>query len=160
MRVIFLDMDGVMNSTRSAIGLGGYGDIRPVGSPKQTKTEARLDPVAVGILKRIVTTTHAKIVISSTWRFRSEAESIDRFNTLFRALEFPEVCIGSTCHVPSGFRGEEIRRWVRDHPDVEDYVILDDDSDMHEDQKSHFFKCDGRVGLAYEQFEAIMKRWK
>ena len=37
----------------------------------------------------------------------------------------------------NGFRGDETKEWLANHPQVERYAILDDGSDFHEDQP-HF----------------------
>jgi hypothetical protein len=42
---------------------------------------------------------------------------------------------GFSDHTP---RGVEIQQWLDEHPDVTNYVILDDDSDMLEHQMKNF----------------------
>lgn len=165
MKVIFLDMDGVMNSTRSVIALRGYGFMPPshtlngAADARAIRKQCNLDPISVGLLKRILKETGAKVVISSSWRFRNEQKTIDVFNVMFKAHRLPRVVIGSTPHHNSGFRGEEIRLWLEDHPEVTAYIILDDDSDMHAEQQAHFLQTNNHVGLGYEQYDEITKRW-
>ncbi len=55
MRVIFLDIDGVLNSHRTAAAY-------------REPLMRKLDPVSVKLLHRIVSKADAKLVISSTWR--------------------------------------------------------------------------------------------
>jgi hypothetical protein len=47
-----------------------------------------------------------------------------------------------------GMRGEEIQQWLDKNPEVEDYAILDDDSDMLPEQMDKFYHCDGYFGLS------------
>ena len=44
-------------------------------------------------------------------------------------------------------RGEEIQDWLDNHPEVEDYAILDDDSDMLPEQFAKFHHSDPWFGL-------------
>jgi hypothetical protein len=59
LKVIFLDVDGVLNSRGKWAGC----DLANL-----TDSGTRIDPLAVARLKRIVDATDAKIVVSSTWR--------------------------------------------------------------------------------------------
>lgn len=123
MKVIFLDCDGVLNSWGHPDATGYCG-----GRDFDTITTA-----IMGHLSAIVEATGAKVVISSTWR---KKYTIAEFNTAFRALGFTGEVIGRTpemwrtddgAHV---FRGDEILMWLRAHPEVESFVVLDDESDM------------------------------
>lgn len=140
MKVIFLDIDGVMNTEASMIAAHdkGYDGSSADG----------WDLNAVANLKRILETTGAEIVISSTWRF-------ERFQPeLLRAFQMYGLpCwIGVTPRKMSlHSRGGEIAMWIRDHLDecgvaIERYVILDDDSDMLDEQKPFFVKTHFRNG--------------
>lgn len=44
-------------------------------------------------------------------------------------------------------RGEEIKRWLDEHDEVENYIILDDDSDMLNEQLTHFVQTDTYEGI-------------
>jgi hypothetical protein len=161
MRLLILDIDGVLNSTRSAIGFGGFGHM-PTAilqmPPDEVRRVANLDPVAYGILNRILTETRCKVLISSVWRMGA---TIEELNYLFLCHQLPPVVIGRTDIHPSGFRGREVRQWLAKHKrlGIKDYLILDDDSDFFSYQKGRFLKVDGAVGLGYEQYRFIDKRW-
>jgi len=45
-------------------------------------------------------------------------------------------------------RGVEIDRWLWEHQDVTNYVILDDDPDMLLSQKKHFIKIHALRGIS------------
>ena len=64
MKVIFLDFDGVLNSSGYSATLFEAG--RPT---KDEYGQELFDPETVNLLNRIVDETEAKIVISSSWRY-------------------------------------------------------------------------------------------
>ena len=47
-------------------------------------------------------------------------------------------------------RGTEIQMWLDAHPEVENYVILDDDTDMLDNQSDHFVQTSYEEGLNEE----------
>lgn len=129
MKVIFLDIDGVMNNHDSikaankrghdAAGIRGW------------------DRESVRQLKRIVEETGAKIVISSAWRLNiSNRRSEHAVSAGFEMYDIPQF-LSVTPNFPREVRGLEIRKWM-DGFDVESYVILDDDSDMLPEQMPFF----------------------
>ena len=106
MKVIFLDIDGVLND---AFTIQSLLDDMP--------TKDHLD-----CLKAIVDTTGAEIVLSSTWRLFPSARN-DVRNSLDKVgLKF----IDKTKELMKG-RGAEIQEWLDRHPEVDKFVILDDD---------------------------------
>jgi len=158
MRVIFLDIDGVLNSHRTAIGF-------------QTVAMRKFDPVAVMMLHRVVKMADAAIVISSTWRLSKGWKTL--IWGCLREAGWPweeygfvpqDECpiIGKTVDRlgPGKIRGNEIDVWLNEHPEYhDDYIILDDDSDMLESQMDRFIHCDSKVGLSYENWERIREIW-
>lgn len=54
-------------------------------------------------------------------------------------------------------RGVEIDRWLREHQDVTNYIILDDDSDMLLSQKKHFIKTHALNGICKKDVEKAIK---
>lgn len=109
MRVIFLDMDGVMNGIRHW----------PLKAPRQW-----IDPATVVRLNKITKKTGANLVISSTWRRFWDVKEI------LKDAGVKGTVIGETPFLPSSPRGCEIIEWLSQRHDVEKYIILDDDSDM------------------------------
>ena len=135
-KVVFLDVDGVLNSLawRQGVELPpGYGGLI---DPLDLAMARRLDPNALDLLVELARTTRAELVLSSTWRIDCGSERLER---LFAALGFdirfaghtplPQPLPGSTL-VRGRERGEEIAEWLDQHSDVESIVILDDDDDM------------------------------
>ena len=56
-------------------------------------------------------------------------------------------------------RGEEIQRWLDAHPGIEQYVIVDDDSDMLDSQKEHFVNTDPEHGLTERMMYKVSRRF-
>lgn len=115
-KVIFLDIDGVLND-----------DSTP------TRTKSRLifiDWEKLLRLKQIVDATGAEIVLSSTWRYDRDNPA---YNVDFLELQdaFRQVGLEFYSFTPEDVyrirRGMEIRAWLEMHPEVDRYIILDDE---------------------------------
>lgn len=151
MKILFLDIDGVLNSGEYIQSLR-YKKRSELGFP-----DCDLDPVAIQHLNRLCRVTGAKIVISSTWR-----EFDDCIPALKRnGLKAPIV--GKTPNLQrinrSCSRGEEIDSWEgwKLHK-LDNYLILDDDSDMLPKQKDNFIQTNPRQGLTEEITNIAIKK--
>ena len=138
MKIIFLDIDGVLNCKDTVQRQTRYPSI--IG----------IDPYKAILLDRIVLATGAKIVISSSWRHWP-----DSMTEIRRAVD-PEHIIDVTPSLQSTrVRGFEIKKWLTEHS-VTKYAILDDDSDMLAEQWSHFFKTTWERGLTEEIAQQVI----
>ena len=115
MKVIFLDVDGVLISQQS--GFGHY-DVRG------TREEFGEDHWAR--YRRILEVTGAKVVVSSTWRIGRDLEELQELLGSEVIGRTPTDRTLETTRV----RGDEIEEWLNEHPGVEEFVILDDETDM------------------------------
>lgn len=155
MNYAFLDVDGVLNSTRSCLALGGYGFFPGRGRLKLVENwveDTKLDPIALKLFRRLVVETKAAVVISSTWRLGS---TVDDFKRLFEAYNVGDIeVVGLTTDSRKGFRGDEVNAYIVDHFENDDnYVILDDDTDFYPHQDAHFVHINRDYGFSYEDFE-------
>lgn len=143
MMVIFLDVDGVLNCHRTCIAYGG------IPSGMKAGAVERLDPVALGIIRRICHATGAKIVLSSTWRKCRPWQEL--------AKEFDLPVIGATAsHSNKGhLRGYEIADWLDNHVECTHYAIVDDDSDMLPHQLPYFVHTNGFDGFTWANAEHL-----
>ncbi|GAB90173.1 HAD domain-containing protein [Gordonia rhizosphera] len=132
MKVLFLDIDGVVNSRRSSVRSG-----RIVG----------IDPQLADRVGRIIAETGCKVVLSSTWRLWEENVAE------VRAAVTPEL-YGMTPSIPFGRRGDEVQRWLADHPEVTRYAIVDDNDDFAPDQP--LFRTSWEVGITDEVADAVI----
>jgi HAD domain in Swiss Army Knife RNA repair proteins len=124
MKVIFLDIDGVLNSCKTVERWRGLVGI-----------DASLARRFAGLQQ----STGAITVLSSTWRLSRTWKSTMRKNGVVGIID-------RTPDLPGRSRGEEIAAWLAAHPEVEVYAILDDDSDMLPHQP-HFKTSFSRGGL-------------
>lgn len=140
MRVLFLDIDGVLNSTRSCIANRGYPhDFTPA-------CRNMFDEIAVKLVQGLCRHGDIKVVVSSAWRIGRTHEEIGR------GLGLPTI--GKTPSLPAS-RGHEIAHWLASHPEVERYAIVDDDPDMLTEQLPFFVQTDGHEGLTHAAFTKL-----
>jgi hypothetical protein len=95
--------------------------------------------------------TGTKICVSSTWKHhfgtKGYVSTPEKWEDAFQLLGFnPGTYVGITGDRRT-LRGEEIKDWLDNHPEVEDYAILDDDSDMLPEQFVKFHHSDPWFGL-------------
>lgn len=147
MKVIFLDVDGVLNSTYSdSISTGEKGWMW------DTVSEYHLEK-----LKRIVDKTDAKIVLSSSWRvyhplLTGDGEITDELlKILVHKLDIFGLSIYDvTPELRLQIRGNEIKQWLDNHSEVEKYVIIDDEYDFRYEQEPFVIRTTMTNGLTDE----------
>jgi hypothetical protein len=140
MKILFLDIDGVLNSAQF-FKRNSQSSVLTV--PKEPYPDGHIDPDAVAVLNEIVRETGCRIVISSTWRRHNSLEAIRRLLAR-KGFEFQDSIIDVTPRFNS-IRGAEIGAWLATHS-VWSHAILDDDADMGK-QMPHLVKTDWQQGL-------------
>ena len=143
-RVLFLDVDGVLNSSQ-------YLKDRP----RRTWPFGHIDPATVQLLNKVVRETGCKIVISSSWRVILTYRSI-RGLLARRGFEFASHIADQTPRGGFESRGMEIQAWLDEHPEVSDFVIVDDDMDMAH-LMPNLVKTSWHSGLTMRGAESIIK---
>lgn len=150
--ILFLDIDGVLNSEEWALKVG-YG--RPARHIHDVHVDwLRWNPEMVGELKRIILATGAKIVLSTSWRHHSPTEYWPKCFALYDFLDAP--IFGKTPDLvirrrPQGLmyeqshRGAEVQAWRKANDHTGPYVILDDGTDFYPEQP--LIWCDPEHGL-------------
>ena len=147
MKVIFLDIDGVLNCLRSVLGVGN-------------NTDENFDMVAVGMILDLCIRTDAHIVISSSWRYGDHKALAFELAKKTRRPEFETLTIGETPRGHDGHRGKEIEAWILENVDPEEffeYVIIDDDDDMLEHQMENFVNTTFMEGFLYSHYVEALK---
>lgn len=149
MKIIFLDIDGVLNSQLF------YTEKRQVDRHKEKEFGSDIDERCVDYLNVLIKNTRAKVVISSTWR----ASGLEYCKQHLEASGFKGEIVGLTPHLrhEGCVRGNEIYHWINENSDMlygkpygsdfKDYVIFDDDSDMLLWQQHNYIHVDGYCGL-------------
>lgn len=127
MKVLFLDVDGVLNCESSQV--------------KTPSGYRFVEEQFLNRLKRIIAETDAKIVLSSTWRHgfydikRGNTDTVDAKDYILlvdKLLEFGIEIYSHTPELEVYHRGSEIYAWlVNAEETIEGFVILDDDDDIY-----------------------------
>ena len=126
MKILFLDIDGVLNSS-------DYRIHRYVGkSDGMTWDQAQIDPEAILLLNKIIQATGCYVVVSSAWRtLHSRLE----LQEILNARGFLGRIIGVTPDLSNKTRGDEIQAWLDNHAKrrepVKAFAILDDLDEGH-----------------------------
>lgn len=116
-KVLLLDIDGPM-IPRRASWLAG-----------QTYRSTKFDPVAVGLLLSVLEKTGAKLVISSTWGkvyTREENELSLENNGISKTLLHDDWVTPRNSKLET--RAAEILAWLKQHPEITNYAVLDDEA--------------------------------
>ncbi len=122
MKVLFLDIDGVLATLAWMRSIGALWDCAPI---------EQIDPTLCARLERVLSRTGAVIVVSSGWRCDADTPT-DVIEAILRSRGAPSArVIGSTPDPWTGsMRGHEIQRWLDAHPEVTRFAIVDDEGGM------------------------------
>lgn len=160
-KVLFLDLDGVLNTARW--------HSQAKGDELQDEYGYKFDPIAVTNLAKIIDETGADIVISSSWKSFGFSELADMWSE--RGL--PGILIDITPNTVSdelllnadldhmeifSIRGMEIKEWLDTKgKKVSHYAIIDDMDNFLPEQHPYFVQTNPEVGITEEDSEqAIM----
>lgn len=145
MKIIFLDIDGVLATPKS-----GW----------------NIDSEKVELLGKILEATNANIVLSSSWRGTNLSDTLKRFCD----FKYKDRMIGITpdlSMLPESlndyefsmpYKGLEIDAYLNSHPwQYGNYVIIDDFTDILYDQKNNFVHTDTYKGLTEADVEKAME---
>lgn len=123
MKVIFLDIDGVLNCD---------------ATPNPRDLPYVVDKKLLARLRKLLDRTKAKVVLTSSWR----VDPIGLFAARYWKVPFMDVCPD----MPDRPRCEEICTWLKEHPKVTRYVVIDDDDDDLD--QLPLFQPSGKTGLS------------
>ena len=146
-RIIFLDIDGVLNCQL-------FYDKRGKSESIIEHPDNQICKERVAWLNKLCEDVDASVVISSTWRHSGLEYCrgvLQRAGATFDIIGITPDLRGGGC-----VRGNEIYQWIQKNSeklfntpyyDFYDYAIIDDDSDMLLWQKDNFFQTDPYSGL-------------
>ena len=130
MKIIFLDIDGVLNSIEAMV------------KRHEAKGKAALywtDPILVERLNKLIKDTWAYVVVCSSWR---KLRNQDEMTELLKKNGIECTMIGCTPNnAPRsagnghGYRGDEIKAWFKENCEsmnfkIDKFIIIDDGSDF------------------------------
>lgn len=137
MKIMFLDIDGVLNSSRTALAYSGYGSM-------YRGDDKKLDPVALKLIQNLSRQHHLATVISSSWRIGYKAKDFD----------FLDLNVVDCTPSLSDCRGSEIKKWIDEcsYDNISKYVIIDDSSDMLNEQLQNFVRVNPHFGFSHADY--------
>lgn len=172
MKIIFLDIDGVLNHEN------WYKKRQQLKNGLDQKEWSEhypfyeFDPESVERLNKIIDQTGALVVVSSTWRHGRRVEDLqeilDRVGFTGKVIDTTPSLNARIGQESAGYtvpRGCEIDWWLKskkfqrinwskekqleylEKSEVKNYIILDDDSDMLYNQREHFVQTTWKDGL-------------
>ena len=89
-----------------------------------------MDDALIANLKKLVDAVGAEIVLSSSWRTPPGFETAWNLEKkLADRLAFSKLTLFDRTPIRKDMvRGKEIKDWLKDHPEVTEFIIIDDDS--------------------------------
>ena len=190
MKVIFLDIDGVLNTERKA--LQAY-----EGKCESHDEFGRMfDEESLCWLNKIIDETGAEIVISSSWRndglgtlrkmwrkryckyilsnMKFDKISLKGLEILNPYRHYDKIVDVTFSLTTSNFneqktllrqlseenawkRGNQIDIYLKTHPEITKYVIIDDDNDMLDCQQKYFINTKDPNGIEEEHYKNAVR---
>ena len=132
MKVIFLDIDGVLNCDKTR-------------NPR--KFPYIVDKKLLARFTKFLDRTGAKVVLTSSWR----VDPVGRFAARHFGVPFMDVCPD----MPKRSRREEILAWLADHPKVSRYAVIDNGDD--ELDELPLFQPSRATGITGEMLKGVEK---
>lgn len=129
MKVIFTDIDGVLN---------------PFFKTKWSKT-------AIDLYNKLCRDYDLKIVVTSTWRINHTKEELQK---IFYDQGITHEIYDYTPLIDQADRGLEIKEWLNNN-DVEDYIVIDDKTSNIVNYVKNVVKIRCWIGLNREDFNEI-----
>jgi len=143
MKILFLDVDGVLNNW-PALKRNGM---------------TAIDAQCLQQLTHVVKNTGCKIVLSSSWRTcdnlkRTILEHFDKVGIDKWIGETPDLFARVRFNIP---RAKEIQTWLENRTDVKRFAIVDDDADAGKGLEDHYFETSMDLGLTKKIANQIIK---
>lgn len=149
MKVIFLDIDGVLATPRQ------YNTVRTKlykrdGGAAELRVPYLWDERCVIALNRFILLNDVEIVLSSDWRRHFNMEELDKIFKINGVAKSPISCTGIKMKETSAedlesIRVREIQQWLDDNPPCVWCAI--DDLDLSALHGGRFVKTDERMGI-------------
>jgi len=146
LKVIFLDIDGVLNSIAF--------------DRERTSEQGNIDETRLPLLKQILDETGALIVLSSSWRkhWEKEPSLCDNIGAEINSIfaKYAIAIYDKTPQLQSNDRAEEIRLWLSQNESTTAYAILDDIAfGWGADLQEHLVKTNCRIGRGLESRHVV-----
>ncbi len=160
MKIIFLDIDGVLNS-----------DLWNTNHKKEIENGILIDEKKIKLISILIKATGAKIVLHSGWRFwfdknffpkRKESAILTEMfkNNGIEIYDFTPDLTTEEIKRTKNFsiiKADEILLWLKKHPDVFSWIVIDDLDLKNEIVSEHQIKPESKIGLSAEDIEKAAK---
>jgi len=131
-KVIFLDIDGVLNCDKT---------------PNPRKFPYVVDKRLLARFNRLIERTNAKVVLSSSWR----CDPVGLLAAKYWKVPFIDVCPDR----PRSPRRKEMLQWLAEHPKVTRFAVIDDEDDELDDLP--LFQPSSRTGITRDIARGVEK---
>lgn len=172
LKAVFLDVDGVLNNTRSVLArvgaifdnktYGAYCALHETHGPRGLPyivedTIMTIDPVCVGLVNRLIDKSGAVLVLSTSHRTLfmninvplGGTEHLILLSHYFKVLGITAPIYGITPLLYRS-RGVEVDAYLQENPQIGSHVILDDSRDFKPDQP--LFWVDPKYGFSADDY--------
>lgn len=151
-KVVFLDFDGPMIPLRAMCLEGQTSDPPSV-----------FDPCAVALLNRLCDKTKSKIVVHSHWRYspvHKEKYPDIKAHLISQGVKEEHLHEDLLCE-EIDWRWVDIKAWLAKHPEVNNYVIIEDTYIPvgFEKFEPHMIKVDFSEGFSWRNYEKALERF-
>lgn len=143
-RLLFLDIDGVLNSTAFALR-------------ERTPGVMGIDTNTIPLLHSILERADCDIVLSSTWRYIYGLQETVQM-MVHAGFKYPEAVVARTPLIRGVSRGAEVHQWRTLQPHTGPYVCLDDDADFLKGQP--LVQTSGYCGLTRVEADACVHMFR
>lgn len=173
-KIIFLDIDGVINHT------AWYNWVRQHPEFLKDGGHKNIDPKSVEKIINICNQANAYIILSSSWRWHNFEQTIKKLSSIRDLRPILDRMVGVTLRTDERERGKEIKYFLNDcrknhfnsefntwNPLIKSkikisnfpkFVILDDDNfDILEEQLPFFIHVNDKVGITDEDIDKAVK---
>jgi hypothetical protein len=151
-KIIFLDIDGVLCTMRSHFAQG---------CPTPRGVMEALDREAVGLINFLalgVPDVEVRFVLISTWRVSYPPEWIKSHLKKYGfAGKFHDDWLTRLLKASDVSKGAEIKGWLSRHPEIEQWVIIDDRATILPEHEDRHVRPIYAEGLSWANFKAAAK---
>ena len=151
-KILFLDIDGVLLPGRAYM------------LPNQTNNPyvTVFDPCAVAMLNEVCRKQDRKIVLHSSW-IKHQTHEWLKNHLAEQGVDVDYLHEDWPTNRELGWRYDRVNEWLARHPEVTDYVIVDDEPEnnrmalvMEERHKGHLLLTDFDEGLTVKIYRRLL----
>lgn len=157
MKIIFLDIDGVLNSFEEYTAPSRMGFEWDPSVMHRCGIQLDLHWDNVKKMNKLIEESGAKVVLSTSWRKGDDIWWSNLLQTLEHFHLLP-VIIDKTPDLKLN-RGDEVQAWLDQHPETTHFVVFDDINEFELTPKvlKNFIQTNFQVGVTDEDIEKARK---